>query len=183
MEGHEEQPHTRGLATCRQAWPPVHTHGGHVAPLLKSGTRSADTGVVSSLTDMFRHSGPEGRRIGRRVDAPDLLIDWHPSGVNGRRWGRRPELTPRALVLDLSLTGAKVLVTANQPELQRGTEVRIGLHSASGSCRVVRVEPAAAGRMAYGIEYLELEPALRDVINGLVSADRSSLDQRWEHAR
>lgn len=121
--------------------------------------------------------------MGRRVHIPEVWLDWHPSGVKGRRrWGRRSMAAPRAQVLDLSLTGARVLV-ANEPELRRGTEVRIELDSASGRCRIARVDPGAAGMIIYGIQYLDLEPALRETINGLVSADRKSLDLRWEHTR
>lgn len=141
----------------------VHSMGGHIS------------------TPRREWSGFEAR-IGRRVDAPGLVLDWRPPATRRRWLGRRPTADPQAEVVDLSVSGARVAV-ADAERLAPGIVVGIGLEGASGTAAVRRVEDDGHGRLLYGIEFKDLEPALRKRLGTLATTDEADLASRWERAR
>ena len=132
--------------------------------------------------DPFEKSGHQGRRIGRRVPTPDLVLDWQPDKVPGRKpWQRRARPNPQALVVDLSITGARVEVRGGPP-LPVGTRVTIGLDGAAGACVVRRCEQRGDSTL-YGVQFTHLGAALTSRINSLIADDDGTLEERWRRAR
>lgn len=138
----------------------------------------------NAVADLFLKSGPEGRRVGRRVPTPGLWFEWQPAAPKGRPrpLRRRGQGQHQARIVDLSITGARVVVDGAEP-LLIGTTVSIGLVGGAGTCKVRRVEVGDDDECTYGVEFLWLDTALRDTIDDLVTGDRGSLDERWHRAR
>ena len=135
-----------------------------------------------AVGELFQKSGPEGRRIGRRVATAGLWVEWHPMHGPGRRrpW-RGAADEHRAQIVDLSLTGAMAVVW-NAAELAPRDLVAISLEGADGVCRVRRIAARDQGAVAYGVEFTQLAPALDQRIHELVNRD-PSLEGRWHAAR
>jgi PilZ domain len=113
------------------------------------------------------------RRIGRRVEPSGLMLSWSPAIREKRRLpGRGSKRAAEAEILDLSLSGARVMVVEND-QLHRGCQVAIGLDGGRGTASVRRIEPAPANRSVYGIQFLELDARLREVVNRLVAEARA----------
>lgn len=126
-------------------------------------------------------SGFEGR-IGRRVRSTDLWLDWAPP-VKKRRWSsRRPVAPPVAEVIDLSVSGARVVVAELEP-MAAGVTVGIGLDGNAGTAAVRRVDASTPGTSVYGIEFKQLDPALRRRIDEILTSDRGELAEQWQRAR
>lgn len=87
--------------------------------------------LENPIAEQFQRSGPEGRRLGRRVPAEGVWLSWDP--------------------------------------------VRTG--------RVRRLGEELGGWRLYGVEFVALDPALKERINELVLGEGRSLEQRWRHAR
>lgn len=121
-------------------------------------------------------------RIGRRVDAPDLVLDWRPPARRRRRRTRHPVPPGGAEVLDLSVSGARVAVADHEP-LAAGVVVGIGLDGWSGLAAVRRVEAGGHGVWVYGIEFKDLDPALRERLGEVVRSDQGALASEWQRAR
>lgn len=110
---------------------------------------------------------PLGQRIGRRVERPGLAMTWRPAARERPRVTRRAtRRQPTAEVIDLSVTGAKVRVVENDP-LYIGCQVTIGLEGGSGTAAVRRLEPGSDHTTIYGIQFLQLDARLREVVNHL----------------
>lgn len=125
--------------------------------------------------------GHQGRRIGRRVPAPELWFEWQPDKVPGRKLWLRARPDRQARILDLSITGARVEVRGGPP-LPVGTRVTIGLDGAAGSCVVRRCERHGDSTV-YGVQFSHLGAALTNKINSLVADDDGTLEERWRRAR
>ncbi|MGK2947610.1 MAG: PilZ domain-containing protein [Acidimicrobiales bacterium] len=121
-------------------------------------------------------------RIGRRVDAHGLVLDWRPATAK-RSWrSRRSPVDAAAEVVDLSVSGARVAVADDEP-LAAGVLVGIGLDGCAGMAAVRRVEAGSNGRSIYGIEFKDLDPALRERLGQLARADQGELASQWQRAR
>lgn len=138
---------------------------------------SADVGTA--ISDLFQQSGPDGRRIGRRVPTTGLSFSWQPATSRSRR---RKAAGALAQVIDLSITGARVTVEGDR-WLHVGTSVRIGMDSGAGTCVVRRVDAGGDHETVYGIEFVWLDQELNERIHDLVVGDRGSLDEAWRHVR
>ena len=153
--------------------------------LLNGGLARADPLVMeTAIGELTRRSGPKARRIGRRVSTPGLWIDWQPAAHGSRP---RPLRGPgaalqQALIDDLSITGARVVVTDAEP-LGVGRTVTIGMDAGAGLCEIRRVETKETGERTYGVEFIWLDSELSDKGSDLVTGDRGSLDEHWHRFR
>jgi hypothetical protein len=135
-----------------------------------------------AIGELFQKSGPEGRRIGRRVAATGLWFDWYPVTPQRRRRLRRcGPVENRAQVVNLSVTGA-MMVVWNAMELTPGALVDIGLDGATGQCRIRRIAARDQGAIAYGVQFTYLDAELLSVVENHVDRD-PTLEDRWHHAR
>ena len=131
----------------------------------------------AAITQLLRGSGLKSRRIGQRVTAPGLWLDWQPaSPQGGRTRRRRAQMVQRAQVMDLSITGAQVVV--DEAPIGVGTSVTIGLDGGTGTCRIRRAESAGPGQTAYGIRFDRLDPELAQTIHDLVARNRPSAHEQ-----
>ena len=135
----------------------------------------------ATISELFQTSGPEGRRIGRRVATTGLWFDWHPTVPKRRRRRRGGPDEHRAQVVNLSLTGA-MMVVWNAAELTPGALVEIGFEGAKGQCRVRRIAARDQGATAYGVQFTHLDADLRTLIENKVDQDEV-LEDRWHRAR
>ena len=108
------------------------------------------------------------KRIGRRVEHTGLSMSWRPAVREKRRLtGRATRRGETAAVIDVSLIGAKVVVVENDP-LYVGCQVEIGLDGGRGTAAVRRLEPGPDHTTVYGIQFLQLDKRLREVVSQLV---------------
>ena len=77
-----------------------------------------------------------------------------------------------AHLVDLSLSGAKVAVADAEP-LHLGGRVEIGLGDARGTAVVRRAQRKAAHGTVYGIQFVDLDPAMRAAISEVLAADKA----------
>lgn len=137
-----------------------------------------DMGV--DIAELLQGSGLRSRRIGRRVATPGLWLDWHPVDPKGRRrrWRGLAPTVQRAKLMDLSVTGARVVV-ADEVPIGVGSIVTFGLGGDTGTCMVRRAELSGLGEAAYGIEFIWLDPELAKKVHHLVAVNRRSVDEQW----
>lgn len=140
--------------------------------------------METAIGERMQQSGTEARRIGRRVSTPGLWIDWQPAASRGRLLPlqRQGAYVPQARIVDLSITGARVVVAEAAP-LGVGMTVCIGMDAGAGTCEVRRVETKDTGESTYGVEFIWLDSALSDKVSDLVTGDRGSLDEHWHRFR
>lgn len=121
----------------------------------------------------------DNRRIGARLRVHQLELDWMPTVP---RKGFRKDRVQRAVVVDLSLTGALVTAKADR-RIVPGTKVDIGTVAGRGVAGVRRIEPVGVGVARYGIAFLSLEPALQQLVNDTVAAHNpDDIARRWNQA-
>jgi hypothetical protein len=100
-----------------------------------------------------------------------IHLTWRPELPP--KWFRRSTKPQRATIVDISVTGALIQAPANV-EIQRGTIVNIafgGEHR--GVVRVRRIEPSPDANVAYyGVQFVSLDTALRQLIDDTVGAHR-----------
>ena len=140
--------------------------------------------METAIGELMRQSSPEARRIGRRVSTPWLWIDWQPAAHGGRPLPLRRQgaAVQQARIADLSITGARVVLTDAEP-LGVGTTVTIGMDAGAGLCEIRRVETNETGERTYGVEFIWLDSELSDKVSDLVTGDRGSLDEHWYRSR
>ena len=89
---------------------------------------------------------------------------------------RRVQAVRRAQVIDLSITGAQVVV--DEEPIGVGTSVTIGLDGGTGTCRVRRAESTGPGRTTYGIRFDRLDPELAQTLHDLVARNHHSAHEQ-----
>lgn len=130
--------------------------------------------------ERLQRSGLEGRRIGRRIATPGLCLDWQPAAPQGRQRRRRRQApsVQQAQLMDLSITGGRVVV-ADEVPIGIGTHVIIGLDGGVGTCRVRRAESTGSGETTYGIQFDWLDSELTEKVHDLVADNRRCVDEQW----
>ena len=132
----------------------------------------------TAAAPLLAPSRSAGRRGARRVPIGGFELEWAPLPTRGRRSPR----ASRALVVDLSISGAGV-DHRGEPPLNRGAVVRIGLGGGAGTCVIRWSEPIGPRHTSYGVEFVWLDQVMDDIIADLVVGDRGSLDERWRLGR
>lgn len=136
------------------------------------------------------------RRIGARTDVGRAVtLEWggpRPRGVlDRRRW------QPTATLVDVSVSGAAVEAPV-PPEVAVGEVLPVRLRVASGpggpgdggavdatgTVRVVRVQPVGGGVYRYGVEFDRLDPELREALHAIAGSGRPDEELRryWNTA-
>ena len=83
-----------------------------------------------------------------------------------RLGGRATRRAETAEVTDLSVSCAKVVVVENDP-LYVGCQVAISLKGGSGTATIRRLDTGPDHTTVYGIQFLQLDARLREVVNEL----------------
>ena len=127
---------------------------------------------------------PSDRRIGQRKALTPVKIDWRVADPAKKRKWRSAPAPETGWVVDVSVTGAAIEAPRAE-DLYLGQKVRIGLGDLLGIVIVRRAVPSTVDRMAhYGVEFLELDPDLADVLRSLLEEDRpAGLEDFWQRAR
>ena len=118
------------------------------------------------------------RRLGSRIPvAVDAPVSWLP--LTPAKRFRRPRQPQRAWIIDLSVTGARINAPTDRP-IVRGSHVEIEVNHARGIVRVRRIDATANPAMAlYGVEFLQLDPPLQDLMSKTLAAHRPN-QPRWD---
>ena len=132
---------------------------------------------------MDPHSGSERRIVTRRPT--EGRLGWLAPFTRSWRDRRREKHLPAvAIVEDLSLTGARLVVprTAN---LEVGAMAGVVAEGSHGTVEVRWMEAHEdPERARVGVEFRSLSPRLQERINSLLGEERKeSVDWRWEIAR
>lgn len=114
-----------------------------------------------------------------------VKIAWRvPDPAKKKRWRSTSNVGEPAWIVDVSITGAAI-EAPRADDLFQGQRVRIALDDLQGVVVIRRAQPSTVDRMArYGVEFVDLEPGLADVLRSLLEADRpSGLEELWQRAR
>jgi hypothetical protein len=129
-------------------------------------------------------SSPEERRIVTRRAATGRM-SWRPPFTRSWRARRREKhLDAVAVVEEVSLTGARLIVPRTDG-LQVGAIAGVEADGYEGTVEIRWIEDHDdADRARVGVEFCELSPELRQRVDDLLGEERrESVDWRWEIAR
>jgi len=110
------------------------------------------------------------RRIGSRNPAPSgLAVSWR---LCVGKFPLKRMLTFEATLVDISLSGARVVAPAHRP-LRVGQRLVVAIAGHNAEVEVRRAEPADAsgGTIAYGLMFQVFSPELEEVIRAWVRPD------------
>ena len=118
-------------------------------------------------------------RLGERVPRPGLALTVL---VPARRtWRTRRPVAVVAPVVDLSVTGAR-LKLASAPPVVTGARLAVEHALGRGVVIVRHLAPCAEG-VECGVEFLELDDRLRELVYERLAGDRAEEDWRWQADR
>jgi hypothetical protein len=113
-----------------------------------------------------------------------IKISWRvPEKGKKKRW-KSASAGEAAWIVDVSVTGAAIEAPRSD-DLFLGQRVRIALGEHHGVVVIRRAVPSTVERMArYGVEFVDLEPALADELRELLEEDRpEGLEALWQRSR
>jgi hypothetical protein len=113
-------------------------------------------------------------RLFERVLAPHLALTLV---VPERRLLRTRRVGYEAVVVDLSVTGARLVLGAGAP-VRFGALVGVCHAAGAGTVRVRHVH-AAHGDLCCGVEFVELDAGLRAHLHTIVAGERVRHDWQW----
>lgn len=125
------------------------------------------------------------RRIAGRGPVEPIAVTLHAiERTSGRLGGTRTrKVAEPAYIVDLSVSGAAVVCRSIEGLVVRGTvELHQGdLHAVATVRRIVALED---GRVVYGLDFVDMDPAMREFLFALVERRRpDGLEQSWTTAR
>jgi hypothetical protein len=125
---------------------------------------------------------PDGveRRVGRRVEVPHLRGRW--TFRKPRKLRPPATLAAEARVVDLSVTGA-LLEAPTSAYVVPDVVVGIEFMGHRGRAVVRHVRTGDRGETLYGVEFLYLEPRLRELVYRAVTKEDLRRDWHWAIAR
>ncbi len=108
-------------------------------------------------------------------------MEWGVPEPTRRRRRASPET---AWLVDLSVTGASIEAPRSD-NLRVGHRIRVALDGHPGTVVIRRIAPTSSEwTLRYGVEFVELEPALADLLRRILEEDRpAGLEQLWLNAR
>lgn len=125
------------------------------------------------------------RRIAGRGPVEPIAVTLHATERSSGRLGgtRTKKVAEPAYIVDLSVSGAAVVCRSIDGLVVRSTvELHHGdLHTVAAVRRIV---PREDGRVVYGLDFVDMDPAMREFLFGLVERRRpEGLEQSWTNAR
>ncbi len=103
------------------------------------------------------------RRIGERFLTHEPRMGWRVWSGNARRDERRRKPLPDCRFLEVSITGARLLVPETQ-ELGVGSQMVLDYDGESTRVKIRRVEAYNSAFRVYGVSFIELGPRLKQVV-------------------
>jgi hypothetical protein len=124
-----------------------------------------------------------GRRLGERILVGDVFLRWRLDEVVTTRFRTRPRDPSVARLLDVSVSGARV-VAAAATDLRRGSVVLVELGDARAVLRIRWIENFGDEEWrTYGTEFVSMDHTFRDWINHLLDGQRPHvLVDAWNDA-
>lgn len=116
---------------------------------------------------------PDERRDFQRVAGDGLVVGWRVP-VRGVFAHRKPPVKAKGLLVDVSVAGASVIVEEG-PRARRGDVVTLSHAGAIGTVQVRWVREMGRSKAMYGVEFLVLEPLLREHLSSPVAHRRGRL--------
>jgi hypothetical protein len=125
------------------------------------------------------------RRIAGRGPTEPIAVTLHATERSAGRLGgtRTKKVAEPAYIVDLSVSGAGVVYRSIEGLVVRSVvELRHGELTAVAAVR--RVVERDDGRVVYGVDFIEMDPAMREFLFGLVERRRpDGLEASWTNAR
>lgn len=125
------------------------------------------------------------RRIAGRGPTEPIAVTLHATERSPGRLGgtRTKKVAEPAYIVDLSVSGAGVVCRSIEGLAVRSlVELRSGEMSAVAAVR--RIVQREDGRVVYGVDFVEMDPSMRELLFGLVERRRpDGLEESWTNAR
>ena len=122
------------------------------------------------------------RRIGKRVQIPQLPAKVRYVVRASRWWQKSVDAETDAFVSDMSMTGVGVFIPRGV-DLPIGSVVTIEIRGAAGEAIVRTMRMADAFWAHYGLQYCALEGRFHELVSELVAGTHKEFDWQWNIAR
>jgi hypothetical protein len=125
------------------------------------------------------------RRIAGRGPVEPIAVTLHATERSSGRLGgtRSKKVAESAFIVDLSVSGAGVVCRSIDGLAVRSVvELRLGELAATAAVR--RIVERDDGRVVYGVDFVDMDPGMRELLFGLVERRRpDGLEESWTNAR
>lgn len=128
------------------------------------------------MSDTTRHLPIDDTRLGGRVSQPGLALTVMVPAK--KSWRHRPPVAVVAPVIDLSVTGAR-LGLEDASTVATGTHLAVH-HKRGRGLVVVRHVQATSHGVHCGVEFVELDDRLRELVYERLAGERAEQDWRWQ---